>query len=288
MDERSVKGPILVTGATGSQGGAVARRLLDEGHAIRVLTRERSRAAPLEAEGAEVIEGDMKYPESVESALQGVAGVYAMTTPFEEGMEAEVRQGRTLADAALATGVPHTVFSSVAAADRDTGIPHFESKREVELHIEEIGLPATVLRPVFFMENFQRPPTWDSIRDGVLTMPVDPMTSLQMVALEDQAAFAAAAFADPDRFLGEAIEVASDERTMPEAAAVLSDALGREIEYRSVPIEAVEERMGEDMARMFRWFHEVGYDIDIAELEDRWGIPLTPLEAWAESVEWPE
>lgn len=288
MDERSVEGPILVTGATGRQGGAVARRLLDEGRAIRVLTRKRSRAAHLEAEGAEVVEGDMKYPESVESALQGVAGVYAMTTPFEEGMEAEVRQGRALADAALATGVPHTVFSSVAAANRDTGIPHFESKREVELHIEEIGLPATVLRPVFFMENFQSPPTVDSIRDGVLTMPVDPVTSLQMVALEDHAAFAAAAFADPDRFLGKAIEVASDERTMPEAAVVLSDALGREIEYRSVPIEVVEERMGEDMARMFRWFHEVGYDVDIVELEERWGIPLTPLEVWAESAEWPE
>lgn len=288
MDERSVEGPILVTGATGRQGGAVARRLLDEDRAIRVLTRERSRAAHLEAEGAEVVEGDMKYPESVESALQGVAGVYAMTTPFEEGMEAEVRQGRALADAALAAGVPHTVFSSVAAAERDTGIPHFESKREVELHIEEIGLPATVLRPVFFMENFQSPPTVDSIRDGVLTMPVDPVTSLQMVALDDHAAFAAAAFADPDRFLGEAIEVASDERTMPEAAAVLSDALGREVEYRSVPIEAVEERIGEDMARMFRWFHEVGYDVDIVELEERWGIPLTPLEVWAESAEWPE
>ncbi|MDX1624018.1 MAG: NmrA/HSCARG family protein [Gemmatimonadota bacterium] len=285
---RATTDPILVVGATGMQGGAVADRLLDEGREVRALTRERSRAADLEARGAQVAEGELTDRPSLERALEGVAGVYGMTTPFEAGMEAEVEQGTTLVDAVAEAGVSHLVFSSVASADRDTGIPHFETKREIERHIEETGVPATILRPVFFMENFQREPTWSSIADeGVLAMPMDPETPLQMVALADHAGIAAAAFADPDRFLGETIETASDERTMPEVAAALSDELGREIDYRPVPLEAVEERMGEDMARMFEWFHEVGYDVDIEALEEKWGIPLTPLEVWAASTDWP-
>src|SRR6185436_11538096 len=139
---------ILVTGATGQQGGAVARSLLRQGQKVRALTRNPAKAAALVRAGAEVVQGDLTDPASLQPALQGVDGVFAMSTPFEAGMEEEVGQGVFLADAAKAVGVRHYVYTSVASADRNTGIPHFDSKWQVERHIQRIALPATILRPV--------------------------------------------------------------------------------------------------------------------------------------------
>ena len=142
---------ILVTGATGQQGGAVARELLERGFGVRALTRdpEKPVARELAERGAEVVRGDLDDRPSLERALEGVHGVFSVQQFFEAGYEGEVRQGSGLAEAAKAADVSHLVYSSVGSAHRDTGLPHFESKWEVE----ESGVGYTILRPVFFMQN---------------------------------------------------------------------------------------------------------------------------------------
>lgn len=264
---------ILVTGATGQQGGAVARSLLRQGQKVRVLTRHPDKAAVLAKAGAEVLTGDLTNQNDLKKALRGVHGVFAMSTPFEAGMDAEVKQGTMLADAAKQAGVAHYVYTSVGSAERKTGIPHFETKWTVEQHIRQLGLPATILRPVFFMENFST--YFAASKEGILAMPMRPTTKLQMIAVKDIGEFGAAAFLNPAKFLGQAIDLAGDELTLPQVAAHLSRTKGRQIQFRQIPDDQVEKLMGHDFALMFRWFNEVGYSVDIPALETRYGIPLT-------------
>ena len=275
---------ILVTGATGQQGGAVAHALLREGRKIRVMTRNPGKAAALGKAGAEIVKGDLTDPSDLRAALRGVQGVFAMSTPFEAGMDAEVRQGIVMADAAKLAGVGHYVYTSVGSAHRHTGIPHFDSKWKVEQHIENIGLPATILRPVFFMENFT---TFAKPSPaGVITMPMKPGRKLAMVALRDIGEFGAAAFIRPKDFLGQAIDLAGDELTIPEAAAFLTKAMGRPIRFHELPLDQAEAAMGHDLATMFRWFNDVGYAIDVPALKQKFGIPLTTFHEWIGTVDW--
>ena len=276
--------PILVTGATGQQGGAVARALIAKGQKVRVMTRHPEKAAALVKAGAEVVQGDLTNHAVLQLALRGVNGVFAMSTPFEAGMEAEVRQGIMLADAAKQAGITHCVYTSVGSAHRRTGIPHFESKWKVEQHIQKIGLPATILRPVWFMENFTtfaKPSP-----DGVITLPMAPARKLAMVALKDIGAFSAAAFMRPKDFIGQAIDLAGDELTMPEVAVLLTKAMGRPISFQEFPLDQAEGALGHDFAVMFRWFNEIGYAIDIPKLKQQFGIPLTTFAEWAKTIEW--
>ncbi len=275
---------ILVTGATGQQGGAVARALLAKGQKIRVMTRNPDKASALVKAGAEVVKGDLTNPGDLQAALRGVHGVFAMSTPFEAGMDAEVRQGIEMADAAKRAGVAHYVYTSVGSAHRHTGIPHFESKWKVEQHIKKIGLPATILRPVWFMENFTtfaKPSA-----EGVLSLPMKSGRKLAMVALKDIGEFGAAAFVRPKDFLGQAIDLAGDDLTMAEVAALLSRTMGRPIRFQEFPLEQAEAAMGHDFAVMFKWFDDVGYAIDVPGLKQQFGLPLTTFAEWARTVDW--
>lgn len=278
------RNPILVTGATGQQGGAVARALLDKGQKVRVMTRNPEKAVALAKAGADVVQGDLTNQAILQMALRGVHGVFAMSTPFEAGMEAEVRQGMMLADAAKQAGVAHYVYTSVGSAHRHTGIPHFESKWKVEQHIQRIGLPATILRPVWFMENFTT--FAKPSKEGVLIMPMKPTRKLAMVALKDIGEFGAAAFMRPTDFLGQAIDLAGDDLTLPETAALLTRAMGRPISFQELPMDQAEASMGHDLAAMFRWFNDVGYEIDIPNLKQRFGMPLTSFAEWMKAVDW--
>ena len=257
---------ILVCGATGSQGGAVARSLLERGFRVGALTRDpqKPEARALAEQGAEVVQGDMDDRSSVDRALEGAHGVFSVQNFWEAGYDREVRQGKTVADAAKAAGVEHFVYSSVGSAHRRTGIAHFDSKWEVEEHVRGLGLPHTVLRPVFFMQN------WEMMREpilgGTLPQPLDPSEPFQQVAVEDIGAFAAMAFEHPDAWIGREVEIAGDERTMPEIAEAFGRVAGREVGYYQVPGEEFEEQMGEEYAVMYRWFNDVGYEADVEAL----------------------
>jgi uncharacterized protein YbjT (DUF2867 family) len=277
---------ILVTGATGRQGGAVARQLASRGWRVRALVRDPQKPAAhaLAELGVEVVTGDLDDRASIEQALKGVAGIFSVQNFWETGAAREVAQGKTLADAAKAAGVEHFVYSSVGAADRRTGLAHFESKWEIEQHIRKLGLPATILRPVFFMENFAAPNFRSAILQGTLTLALRPHKTLQMIAVEDIDAFATLAFEKPQHFLGQALELAGDEKTMPQAAEVFSRVLSRPVRFVEQPIEQLRQ-FNAEYAVMFEWFNQEGYAANIAHLRALHPSLLT-LEAWLHKSGW--
>jgi uncharacterized protein YbjT (DUF2867 family) len=262
-DKQNEERLIVVAGATGKQGGAVARSLLDRGFRIRALTRnpQKPEAQALADWGAEVVQGDMEDRSAMERALEGACGVFAVQNYWESGYEGELQQGKTVADSAKAAGVEHFVYSSVGSAHRQTGLSHFESKWEVENHMRELDLRYTILRPVFFMQN------WEMMRGmvlgGTLAQPLDPDKPFQQVAVEDIGALAAIAFENPDRWIGREVDLAGDEPTMPEIAETLGRVIGREVSYYQVPWDQFEEQMGKEFTAQYRWFNDVGYEADI-------------------------
>jgi uncharacterized protein YbjT (DUF2867 family) len=278
---------ILVTGATGQQGGAVARHLLKQpGFAVRALTRDSAKPAAraLAQEGAEICRGNLDDQASVKKALEGAWGVFSVQNFMEAGYDREIRQGKTLADAAKATGVQQFVYTSVVSADRKTGLPHFESKWQIEQHIHQCGLPHTILRPAFFMQNwygFLREP----ILNGTLPLPLSPQTPLQQISVEDIGAFAAMAFQNPPKWAGRTIELAGEELTMLRVAETLSRVVGRNVKYIQVPWEQFRQSAGEEMTRMYRWFNDVGYHVDIAALRKEYPN-LSSLEKVLRQQDW--
>ncbi len=268
---------ILVTGATGHQGGAAMRHLQQKGFPVRAITRDPNspKARGLVGHGTEVVRADLDDPDSLTTALDGVYGVYSVQGL--ENIEGEVRQGINLADAAKRSRVSHFVYSSVGSADQNTGIPHFDSKFQIEEHLRATGMSYTILRPVFFMEN------WLGMRQGIeagtLAQPLAPDTRLQMIAVDDIGAFAAMAFEHTGKWQGRAVELAGDELSMTELAAAFARATGREVRYQQVPWDAFEKQAGADFTTMYRWFENVGYHADIAALKADYPR-LTSFERW--------
>lgn len=280
--------PILVTGATGQQGGAVARELLAAGHAVRAMTRDTTKqpAHELAAAGAGIVPGDLDDPASLEAALDGCGAAFAVQNTWEAGVEREEEQGLRFAELARRAGIEHFVYSSVGSADRATGVPHFDNKFRVEQHIRELGFPSfVILRPVFFMENLSNPYLFKPGEDGLLAVAMQPATKLQMVAVNDIGRYGRLAFERASELNGQAVDFAGDALTIPEAAAVIAEHAGRPIKHYEVDIADVRS-FSEDMALMFEWFERVGYDADIANLEKRFRIRPTPFREWAATQEW--
>ncbi|TXR96053.1 NmrA/HSCARG family protein [Streptomyces sp. col6] len=274
---------IVVTGATGKQGGAVARALLGRGWTVRALVRDPDKpgALALKEAGAVLVRGDLDDAVSLDAALAGAYGVFSVQT-FDgpDGFDGEIRQGRAVADAAVRAGVAHIVYSSVDGADRAGDVRHFASKGEIERHIEALGLPATVLRPTFFLSNFEGlGPRWDG-DELTLTLALDPRTRLAMVSPDDIGALAAAAFDAPADYLGRIVEVAGDELTGPQIAEVFARAAGRPVRFVSQPIGQL-RAFSEEMAAMFTWFNEVGFRAEVRDLRRALPAPVT-LETWVD------
>jgi uncharacterized protein YbjT (DUF2867 family) len=279
---------VLVTGATGKQGGAVARQLLKKGHKVRGLTRklDSPAAQALAKDGVELAQGSFEDKASLVKAARGVDTVFAMSTPFEAGPEAETRQGVTLADAAKEAGVGHFVYTSVAGADQKTGIPHFDSKYRVEEHLDAIGLPHTIVAPVYFMENIQAPFGGLDLNAGRLASPLTSGRALQQIAVEDIGAFSVTVIDRGEPMFGKRFDIASDELSGDQLVELLSRVTGKKLSYVQLPREVL-AKMGEDMARMFDWFESRGYSADLAGLrrdfpEVRWHR----FEEWARAQRW--
>ena len=254
---------ILVSGATGRQGGAVLRALRKKGFPVRALTRDPDspKARALVGQGTEIVRGNLNDKGSLTRAMDGVYGVYSVQSRVEEGIEGEIRQGIDLADAAKRSRISHLVYSSVASADQKTGVPHFDSKFRIEEHIRGTGLHYTIFRPVFFMEN------WLAMRDqidrGELKLPLDPATRLQMIAADDIGVFVALAFEHSGKWQGRTMEIAGDELTMEQLTQGFSRVLNREVSYQPIPWDEFQQSAGEETTRMYHWFQETGYHVDI-------------------------
>jgi uncharacterized protein YbjT (DUF2867 family) len=258
---------ILVTGATGNQGGAAARHLLEAGFKVRALVRDENKptAVELKNRGAEIVKGDLFDKDSLVKAMTGVYGVFSVQNFWEHGYDNEILQGKNTADAAKEAEVKHFVYSSVASSDEKTGLAHFDSKWEVEQYIQNLALPFTIIRPVFFMENFE---SWfaPQEQEGKLsiTMAMPKNAKLQMIAVDDVGAIAAVVFSNPDEYMGKTLELAGDEITIPEAAAAYSRVLNKDVAYNELPLDVLRAN-SKEMADMFGWFVNKGYSADIKE-----------------------
>jgi uncharacterized protein YbjT (DUF2867 family) len=277
---------ILVTGATGNQGGAVLRHLMPHGWRLRALTRDASKPAAKElaSMGVEVVEGDYKDPLSLERAMAGCYGVYAVTTP-SEGVELETAHGVALADAAKAAEVEHFVYSSVASANEETGIPHFESKMRVEEHIQYLHLPYTIVRPVFLMENFSYPYMKDSITKGILSHGLDADQPIQMIAVDDVGYAVARVFDRREKYLYKGVDLAGDELRMPVAADMLGEAMGCQVTFKQIPLNTLRAE-SHDYAAMIDWFNSGGFHVDL-EMQRVFNPGIHRFNDWVRESGWP-
>ncbi len=242
MPARSAKGApapppltIAVAGATGRQGGAVARALLARGHRVRALTRTPSRASELALAGAEVLQVDLCEPERLAWALEGADGFFLVTTPFDKGVDApnyadEVKQGSTALRVAKVAGTPHVVLSS-AHGDGEAISPVFHAKAKIEREATRLRLPVSIVRPAAFMENLLSPWAVPMLRRGTLRWPAQPTDWIYLVAVADVGALAQRLFERREEAVGRTVDLVGDALTVGGMAGALGAALGRRIEF---------------------------------------------------------
>jgi uncharacterized protein YbjT (DUF2867 family) len=250
---------VVVAGSTGKQGGAVARGLLERGHKVRAVTRDpnSSQAKLLANAGATLVAASPEETAAITKALEGATSLFAMTVP-SGGTDAETRQGVVAADAAKAAGV-HLVFTSVSSANRQTGIPHFDSKYEVEKHIAKIGVRATILAPVAFMENLYF--AKEQLAKGIYATALPATRALAQVA------------------------VASSR--MPVASRA-SASTSRATNSRGMtPLPFSRGSPGADAVKMYEWFDRVGFAVDRAALRREFpDVAFHDFESWAKTRDW--
>lgn len=271
--------PVLVLGATGGQGGAVIDALSGADAALRALVRDPNSASArrLSDRGIEVVAGSLDDRDSLTAAMRQVSSVFALTTPFEAGPDAEIEQGRAILGAAGAAGVPHLVFSSVAGADQDSGVPHFESKAVVERQITAGDVPYTILGPTYFFDNALGGE--QDIRNGVLALPLPGNRPLQQLARRDLGEFAAQILLAPQPFVGRRIELASDDPTPAQMATALSASLGSAVHHLQTPLSEVDNN---DMLAMWTFLGGTGYRVDLAALHaDHPNVGWTSFADWS-------
>lgn len=277
----------FVAGATGKQGGALARQLLSHGQRVRVYTRNPGGpgARLLQRLGAELHPGGFDDPSPLERAMRGCDGAFAISAFAEAGVEAEVRHGRRLVEAARRAGLPHLLYSSIAGADRPTGVPHIDSKGLIERHLAHGGVPYTILAPVFLMEN------WLAILPGAvargrLAYPLPASRTLQMVAVDDVAAFARMALDRTTEFENRRVEIAGETLTMEQIASVLGAAVRRHLPYQAIPLEVVWAR-SEQLGRLCAWLDWEGTHVDADRLRTKYrDLGWTSLATWAARQDW--
>ena len=274
--------PVLVLGATGGQGGAVAAALMRAGRPVRALVRDPQSASAraLGSAGAELVAGDFTDTDSLAGGMRGAAAAFALTTPFESGPAAELAQGEAIIEAAVAAQLPHLVFSSVAGATAHTGIPHFESKARVEQALAASGVPHTVVAPTYFYDNALGGK--QDLLAGVLELPLQADHRLQQLDRSDLGSFVATVLADPAAYSGDRLELASDAPTPAQMSQELSEVLGRPVGFRETPMSDVRRRSA-DMTAMWEFLRGPGYQADIGALRhDYPGVGWTSFTDWAQ------
>ena len=294
----TTSGPVLVTGATGKQGGAVAAALLSQGVPARALVRnpDAPAAVALRERGVTLVRGDLDDPASLRAACEGARAVFSVQHPNMADLESDSErvQGKNLVEAARAVGVPQFIHTSVSGAgahqrqasdwEQQQGASrnYWVSKEYTEELVKHAGFQFwTLLKPSFFMENFVRPSMmFENFTGERLLTTILPDTELALVAVQDIGATAAAAIRDPARFHGLAIELASERLTMRAIAQALSRALGRPIEPPSLtPDEAIAQGVMPMIARSHARMNRHGSPA-VPGTARALGIPLTSFESW--------
>jgi uncharacterized protein YbjT (DUF2867 family) len=272
------KNAVVVAGATG-RFGRLALTLLERGHRVRALARDLDSPAAqeLRTRGAELAFGDFDDPEWIEVAARGFDLAFATGTAHRAGPEGELRHGRNLADAVAAAGVERLVYVSGDGAAADSPVPLFRVKHQVEEHIRSLPIAATIIAPVYLMENLLNPWNLESLREGTLPSPIPVSQPLQQLALADLVALATLIIEDPGTFAGVRLRLASDELSAERAAALLSRAAGRDFCAVATPHDSLPPALG----ALFSWLADPGHSVDIAALRDRF-----PELGWHDYGSW--
>lgn len=259
----------LVIGATGLQGGAVARALLSLGQPVRALTRKTNSAAAraLAELGAEVVAGDLDRPETLTPAFAGVQGLFSVQDFYAPGvgLAGEIRQGRAVIAAAKAAGVRHVVQSTMGDGLAPGGPAHFLSKAVLERDIRTSGLDWTLLGTVWFMDNLLNPAMQPHLTFPVLSGSLKRDTRFQMLAVSDLARMAAKALTRPDIWSGRKLNLAGDTMTVGAMKAAYREVTGRAARFWPLPAPMF-RRLSPEFAAQLRWHNEVGFAFDQAEL----------------------
>ncbi|MEM7734644.1 MAG: NmrA/HSCARG family protein [Deinococcota bacterium] len=278
--------PVVVAGATGSQGGAVAHRLLERGHSVRALTRnpDKPAAQVLKQAGADVVQTDLMNRKSLEAALVGAEALFSVQDFLEAGVAAELEMGMNLTEAAASSNIQHLVYSGASTIDRHTGVPHLDSKWQIEQRVRLLDIPFTILRPAAFMDNWE----WEREqieRDGSLRLPLRPDSLYRQVAVADIAAMAVTALEQPDMWQGQIVPLAGDVATPLTIAKTFSDVMGNPIHYEQISWEKCLQEQGEELTAMYKYFDTYGMDGE-PQLLKRWHPEMHTLEHYLQAHHW--
>jgi uncharacterized protein YbjT (DUF2867 family) len=276
---------ILAAGSTGRLR-PVIDELLARGHDVRVTAREpaAAHARALASRGAEIVRADLDDPATLRAAMRGTDVVFAAGSPHRAGPSGETRHGINVAEAVADAGGALLVFSSGAGAQEPTGVPVLDSKHAIERRIGELGIPNTILAPVYFMDNAFNPWNAAALAAGRFPLALPPGRALQQIAIADLAAVAATVIEQRDAFAGERIELAADAITGAQAAAALSRVAGREFVFHEVPRESLPD----GLRMLFDWLDRVGHDVDIPATRRRFpAVRWHSFERWAAKQDWP-
>ena len=288
IDDRASR-LILVSGATGTQGGSVARELVARGYQVRGLTRNpgSDAAMALHTLGIEMVRGDFDEPESLDAALQGAYGAFSVQQYRGVGVDGEIRQSKAFADAAKRAGVEHFVYTSVSKAPLGTGVPQFESKLEIENYIRMLDMPFTIIRPASFMSSFEA--SREAASTGQIRGPLPPDLARIYIAPRDIGRFAAEAFDHPESWLGTTTSIAGERISYANIAAAMSRVMGTPVVYWQIPWDEYTASATETAISRERWYLENTDPVDVDALrqdydwlirfedyliQSGWGAPL--------------
>lgn len=284
----SAQPTVLVVGATGNQGGAIidALQTADRDFTIRGLTRtpDSDRAQALASSGVDVRRGNLDDAATLQGPVAGVDAVVTVTNIWTAGFDRAVRQGQNIADVAVEQGVDHLLVTGAGYHDRDLGVRALEPAGEIEAYVRSLDVHATFLRPVWFMHNLE--PAFEDILNGTLALPLKRDVTIQMVDVDDLGRATARVLSNPTEFVGEGYDLAGDEHTLTDMARILSEVTCTNVQPFSVPLEDAEAEMGPEMAELFAWFNDEGYDVDIEGLEHDFGFEFTTFREYLRKNEW--
>jgi len=254
---------IFITGITGNQGGAVANHLLKQNHSIIGLTRNANseKAKQWNAKGVTIVEGSLDEPEAFKTQLENADAIYFMQAL--QGKENEIKQGKQFIDAIKPQSKTHLVYASVLGADLNTGVPHFDSKFELENYIKSKSLSHTILRPASFYENHLFPQVANGIKKGKYVSPLNKTCRQQMIGIDDIGKIAAKVISNRETYTNKTMSIATDEWQIGEIPQAFSEVINRPVKYKKLPGFITRLAMGKDLSKMFKYMNK--HDFSVVE-----------------------
>jgi len=283
---------VLVYGAGGVQGGAVARKLLEQGNIVHTIVRSADKAAQLQEQGITAFVGDLTDAASLAAANEGVSKVFLLL-PVDYNLERTRQFVRNTVDAAAQAGVELLVINnSLFVPDEVTNVTAIEIKRELANVVKESGIPYISLQPTLYLENFFVPGVVDN---QTVAYPVPADQPIAWISIEDAADFGVYALNHPE-LAGQTLAIVGPEAlTGNQLAEQFTAALQRDIQFFSLPVEAfqgaVTPVLGEEtaagLAGLYTWIGSNTASLPRPEQvhhQLRAAVPGTPLVEWVKQA----